>query len=649
MRRILFVTYGCYLDSSNGASVASRAMMEALARRGYLVEAVSGVYVEHGSEVDAGAWLEGLGTPFESIAGGSWTADMRGLHSDVPPHFRLTVGGVLITLASRATAGGPKPGDEAYEDVLRLYEAAAERLQPDVLVNYGGGRLTREVRSRARSRGVAIVFPVHNFGYREFEAFAGADAVIVPSRFAADNYRKTLGLDCTVLPNIVDLARVQVTDRDPRYLTFVNPSYEKGVYVFARIADELGRRRPDIPILVVEGRASERTLADCGLDLRDYGNIFLMGHTPDPRKFWGVTRAALLPSLWWENQPLVAIEAMVNGIPVIGSDRGGIPEALGEAGVILPLPERLTAATRFLPTAEEVGPWVEAILRLWEDEPMYREHSRRARSEARRWDPEILEQQYDRFFNGLRPRTKALAAANVDRSDAVVLVPHLDGIRWECEEGLRELERAGVRVVRRAGSSAIDVARNQMASDAVHDGAGVILFIDADMGFQPSEALGLLARPELVVAGIYAKKNRRDLASRFAEEVAEVVLGVGAPGLYPLKYAAAGFLRIRCEALRLMVERLCLPLCNKKWGRGCWPFFQPMIIADEADGQHYLGEDWAFSHRLRLAGITPMGDTSIRLWHYGHYPFGWEEAGTDRARYETYLYRIQGSQESEGR
>ena len=53
-----------------------------------------------------------------------------------------------------------------------------------------------------------------------------------------------------------------------------------------------------------------------------------------------------MPSLWWENQPLVAIEAMINGIPVIGSDRGGIPETLGEAGFCLPLPERLTPATQ---------------------------------------------------------------------------------------------------------------------------------------------------------------------------------------------------------------------------------------------------------------------------------------------------------------
>ncbi len=73
-------------------------------------------------------------------------------------------------------------------------------------------------------------------------------------------------------------------------MTFVNPSPEKGVHAFARIADELGRSRPDIPLLVVESRGSEATLLACGIDLRPHANVFLMSQTPDPRDFWGLTR-----------------------------------------------------------------------------------------------------------------------------------------------------------------------------------------------------------------------------------------------------------------------------------------------------------------------------------------------------------------------
>ena len=684
--------------------------------------------------------------------------------------------------------------------------------------------------------------------------------MLVPSRFSADYYREALGLDCVTFPDILDGLRCETNERI--YLTFVNPSIEKGVYAFARIADELGRRRPDIPILVVESRGTEATVADCGLELRDHGTVNFMAHTADPRQFWGVTKVCLLPSVCWESQPLVAVEAMINGIPVIGSDRGGIPETLGAAGIVLPLPDRITPATRMLPTAEEVEPWVQAVIRLWDDAEFYEEHRKRALAESRRWDPEVVEPLYARFFEGLAARgresashqvtppdgeaarrVEALAGAfpwpverprvepsgehpgwlgagtdellarelsdrtrlvvelgawrgmsarfiadhapnavvvSVDhwegspehragaefrailpelyesflaetwayrdrviplrmttldglravaehglapdlifvdaehseaavgseldlasrlfpnavlvgddcdwdgvrravdgfasrhglqanrvgwrgwklaqpsrsgaflatippgRAKAAVLVPHLNGVDWECEQSLRKLEEAGVRVVRSGGISAIDVARNRLASDALHDGAESILFIDADLGFDPLDALRLLARPEPVVSGVYAKKGRREFASVFAEGVEEVVFGANAPGLYPLKYAATGFLRIKASVLRRMIAELDLPHCNRKWGRGEWPFFQPTVVP-QGDGEfHYLGEDWAFSHRLARIGVTPMADTSIRLWHYGRHPFDWEDAGAEGKRFATYSYRLGG-------
>ena len=41
---------------------------------------------------------------------------------------------------------------------------------------------------------------------------------------------------------------------EPHYLTFVNPHPVKGLFVFARIAEQIARRRPEIPILVVDLR-----------------------------------------------------------------------------------------------------------------------------------------------------------------------------------------------------------------------------------------------------------------------------------------------------------------------------------------------------------------------------------------------------------
>jgi len=215
----------------------------------------------------------------------------------------------------------------------------------------------------------------------------------------------------------------------------------------------------------------------------------------------------------------------------------------------------------------------------------------------------------------------------------MILVPHLNGIEEPCEQGLKALETAGLTVWRRRGSSAIDKARSQMASEVLRSGRDAFMFIDADISFDPNDVIKLLQRPEPVVSGVYPIKGARRFASVF-DGVEEVVFGPQAPDSYPLIYAATGFLRIKTDVLRCMVEEFKLPLCDLRWGRGFWPFFQPLV----ADG-HYLSEDWAFSYRLRQMGIVPLADTKIRLYHWGYYGYSWEDAGSPMNRYESYIFR----------
>ena len=98
----------------------------------------------------------------------------------------------------------------AHREFLRLFDEVLNRLRPDVLVNYGGGPL--RIRSELELqlvRGIAVVFALHNLSYSNARPFTTVDAVIVPSRFAANHYSRTLGLECRVLSNIIDLGRVR--------------------------------------------------------------------------------------------------------------------------------------------------------------------------------------------------------------------------------------------------------------------------------------------------------------------------------------------------------------------------------------------------------------------------------------------------------
>src|SRR5205807_6394305 len=46
----------------------------------------------------------------------------------------------------------------------------------------------------------------------------------------------------------------------------------------------------------------------------------------------------VLPSRWYENQPMVVLEAFARGVPVVGTDVGGTPELVrhGTDGLLVP-------------------------------------------------------------------------------------------------------------------------------------------------------------------------------------------------------------------------------------------------------------------------------------------------------------------------
>ena len=129
-----------------------------------------------------------------------------------------------------------------------------------------------------------------------------------------------------------------------------------------------------------------------------------MANTPDPRDFYRVSRMVLMPSLWRESFGRVAAEALLNGIPVLASRRGALPEVLHDAGFLFDIPERYTPESRIVPSPEEVAPWVETVIRLWDDAAFYDHESRRCVTAAEAWRPEKLAARYDGFFRAFLGR-----------------------------------------------------------------------------------------------------------------------------------------------------------------------------------------------------------------------------------------------------
>jgi glycosyltransferase involved in cell wall biosynthesis len=100
--------------------------------------------------------------------------------------------------------------------------------------------------------------------------------------------------------------------------------------------------------------------------------VVVTPNTADMRPVYGRARLLLAPSLWWESSGRVLAEAMLNGIPAIITDRGGMPEMVGEAAVRMTLPAACHEPPfDKLPKPALLEPLIARIERFYDDEAHY--------------------------------------------------------------------------------------------------------------------------------------------------------------------------------------------------------------------------------------------------------------------------------------
>lgn len=169
-------------------------------------------------------------------------------------------------------------------------------------------------------------------GYREALAWHrgrlenATDVFLCPSRFMADKMAQ--GGFCTAklkpLCNFVDVekCRKDSHERGGYYCFAGRLSREKGLRTLVEAANGLPYK------LVVIGSGP---LAD---ELKSVarGNVEFAGFRQweEMKELVGKARFSVIPSEWYENNPLSAIESLCLGTPVLGARIGGIPELIEE-------------------------------------------------------------------------------------------------------------------------------------------------------------------------------------------------------------------------------------------------------------------------------------------------------------------------------
>jgi len=256
--------------------------------------------------------------------------------------------------------------------VIADFHAALSRFidafAPDVVwAQLEGARAILEL---ATTKGIEGVFYVHDaeFNHAELRAIAELGSRIVcNSDFLADKVRGVIKRRASVVypPSELDFG---VEAKLDGCLTMINPHRVKGIETFIEIA----KRMPSERFLLVESwKLGDQAVADLGNTLTKAPNVRFVRRVSDMRQIYGQTRLLLVPSMWEEGFGMVAVEAQSCGIPVIASERGGLPESVGDGGILIR-------------DYRNVDAWTEAIRGVLKDADTYRVLAVRARRHAGR-------------------------------------------------------------------------------------------------------------------------------------------------------------------------------------------------------------------------------------------------------------------------
>lgn len=220
----------------------------------------------------------------------------------------------------------------------------------------------------------------------------------------------------------------------------------------------------------------------------------------------------------------------------------------------------------------------------------------------------------------------------------LVIVPNHGRIEPQCEVALVEIERVGATVWRAAGYTNLDIARSQLATDALALGFKEIMWIDADIAFDLKDVVNLRKLDLPWCCALYVKKGERAIACSFIDGTQEVTFGKNGT-LLEVRHAGTGFMYTRSDVYDRIRKELNLPVCNLQFGKPIVPFFQSLVI-NEPSGPWLLAEDYAFCERGRMCGLKLIADTRIRLWHIGSYAYSWEDAGKVAPRYGSFVFAL---------
>lgn len=166
------------------------------------------------------------------------------------------------------------------------------------------------------------------------------------------------------------------------------------------------------------------------------------------------------------------------------------------------------------------------------------------------------------------------------------------------------------------GCSVVSRARNLLVKDFLESDCTDLMFIDADINFEPEDVLRLMAwasDPKKGIVGGVPRTRKTNKVYIAQLDQDEEGLTMNKMGLVRAKRIATAFMLVRREVFERLIDE------NPQWAyydhssdRQLSAVFD-FLVTEEG----YMGEDYLFCDRARAIGYEVWIDPTIKLGHMG--------------------------------
>jgi len=366
--RILWANLYCLIDTSSGASMSIREILLQLVKSGFEIGIVGATIFDDpkGTTLLKDHWQEIKNHEKDTIT----------INDGPLKHF-------LVTTDSTERSDMTAKEENKW---FSLYQKALSDIKPDIVFYYGGQALDFLISHEARLRNIPSVAYLVNGNYMSRRWCRDVDLIITDSQATSKFYQENQGFTPKPVGKFINPEKVIAKNRDPKYLTFINPSLAKGAGVVVQLALMLEAKRPDIKFEVIESRGNWHQLVKLitekqGNPRDSLHNVIVTPNTDDMRTVYQRSRVLLAPSLWWESGARVLAEAMLNGIPAVVTQNGGSPEMIQDGGIVIKMPAKCHEKPfTEIPQTKTLQPVADTLERFFDDEDFYQSYVEKAKA-----------------------------------------------------------------------------------------------------------------------------------------------------------------------------------------------------------------------------------------------------------------------------